>query len=287
MREDSLYSVEDIRKTYGAVQDHVETRRLISRYSVNREDIRESALGGLDLAGVEDALDLGCAYGFFTEKLAGRLKEGAAITGLDLAGKVNRELFLAVVASMGYRGRFVAGSADLICDMDSGSLDLVVASYSLYFFPHLIGEIARLLRPGGVFIAITHTEASLQEVIRLIPGCVRSVGLEAPGEPAIGRLLRAFSLENGEAQLRGHFGRIERIPFENDLSFPRDDIEACIDYLGKKRNLLFKEIFDTNPQRIDEALSYFYRELRKSASRQGSVVITKDDCIFRCFDPGG
>ncbi len=286
MSEDSLYSVEDIRKTYEAVRDHVETRRLISRYSVNREDIRESALGGLDLTGVENALDLGCAYGFFTEKLAGRLKRGATVTGLDLVDEANRDLFLAVVDSMGYRGRFVAGSADLIGDMDFGSLDLVVASYSLYFFPHLIGGIARLLRPNGIFIAITHTESSLQEVIRLIPGCIRSVGLEAPGEPAIGRLLRVFSLENGEAQLKKHFGRIERILFENDLSFPRDDIEDCIDYLGKKRNLLFKEIFDTNPQMIDEALSCFYRELRESAYRQGSVVITKDDCIFRCFDPG-
>jgi len=287
MSEDSLYSVEDIRKTYEAVRDHVETRRLISRNSVNRHDIREAALEGLDLTGVAGVLDLGCAYGFFTEKLAGRLKVGAAITGLDLVDKANKEPFLAVVESMGYRGRFVAGRADLIGDMDTGSLDLVVASYSLYFFPHLIGEIARILRPNGIFIAITHTESSLQEVIRLIPGCVRAVGVEAPGEPAIGRLLRNFSLENGEAQLREHFGRIEKIPFENDLSFPQGDIEDCIDYLGKKRNLLFKEIFDTNPKMIDEALSCFYRELRESARRQGSVVITKDDGIFRCFEPGG
>jgi len=285
MSEDSLYSVEDIQKTYEAVRDHMETHRLISRYSINRQDIREIALEGLDLTGVEKALDLGCAYGFFTEKLAGRLKEGATVTGLDLVDEANRDPFLEVVDSIGYQGRFVAGNADLIGDMDSGSLDLVVASYSLYFFPHLIGEIARVLRPNGIFVAITHTESSLQEVIRLIPACIRSVGLEAPGEPAIGRLLRVFSLENGEAQLRGHFGRIERIPFENDLSFPQGDIDACIDYLGKKQNLLFKEVFDTNPKRIDEALSFFYRELRENAHRQGSVVITKDDCVFRCFDP--
>lgn len=287
MSGDSLYSEDDIRKIYEAVRDHVETRRLISRYSANREDIRENALEGLDLTGTADVLDLGCAYGFFTEKLAGRLKEGAAVTGLDLAGEANRDLFLRIVDSMGYRGRFVAGSADLIGDMDAVSFDLVVASYSLYFFPHLIGQIARVLRPDGVFITITHAEASLSEVIRLIPDCIRSVGVEPPAEPAIGRLLRRFSLENGEEQLRGHFGRIEKIPFENDLSFPQSDIEDCVDYLGKKRNLLFKEVFDANPQRVDEALSCFYRELRESARREGKVVITKDDCIFRCFNPRG
>ncbi|MBN2398369.1 MAG: class I SAM-dependent methyltransferase [Deltaproteobacteria bacterium] len=280
--------MEDIRRAYQAVRDHVETRRLISRYSVNRQDIRESALEGLDMSAFERVLDLGCAYGFFTEKLAGRLKEGAAVTGLDLIDDANRTLFLRTVDSMGYRGRFVAGSAELIGGMAEGSLDLVVASYSLYFFPHLIGRIARILRPGGIFIAITHAESSLREVIRLIPGCMASAGIDSPpAEPAIGRLLRAFSLENGEAQLRDHFGRIERIIFENDLSFPLDSIEDCADYLGKKRALLFKELFDEHPQRADEALSCFYRELRENASREGHVVITKDDCIFRCFDPVG
>jgi len=288
MSGDTLYSAEDIRKAYEAVRDHVETRRLISRYSVNREDIRESALEGLDMSGFEDVLDLGCAYGFFTEKLAGHLKRGAAVTGLDLIDDANRDLFLKTVGSMGCRGRFIAGSAELIGDMASDGLDLIVASYSLYFFPHLIGQIARVLRPHGVFIAITHAEASLQEVIRLIPGCMASAGLEAPpAEPAIGKLLRVFSLENGGEQLQGHFGRIERIIFNNELSFPLDSIEDCINYLGKKQTLLFKELFDGHPQRAGEALSCFYRELRENACREGKVVITKDDCIFRCFDPGG
>ncbi len=286
MGRDSLYSVEDIRKAYEAVRDHVETRRLISRYSVNRQDIRERALEGLDLSGFADVLDLGCAYGFFTERLAGCLREGAAVTGLDLIDDANRNLFLRTVDSMGYRGRFIAGSAELIADIVSDSIDLVVASYSLYFFPHLIGEIARILRPDGVFIAITHAESSLREIIRLIPGCMVSAGIDAPPEePAIAQLLRVFSLENGEAQLEEHFGRIERIDFDNDLLFPLDSIEDCIDYLGKKQTLLFKELFDTCPQRAGEALSCFYRAIHENARREGKVAITKDDCIFRCFTP--
>ena len=128
MGGNSLYTVEDIRQAYEAVRDHVETRRLISRYSINRQDIRERALEGLDLSGFADVLDLGCAYGFFTERLAGRLREGAAVTGLDLIDDANRNLFLRTVDSMGYRGRFIAGSAELIADIVSDSIDLVVAS---------------------------------------------------------------------------------------------------------------------------------------------------------------
>lgn len=285
MSKNNLYSIEDIRKAYDAVQNHVGVRQLITRYSVNREDIRDRALSGLDLTGVESVLDLGCAYGFFAEKLAGRLQESASIEGIDLIDKANRELFLNAVDLMGYRGRFTVGSADLIKNMAGNSFDLVAASYSLYFFPHLIGEIARILRPTGVFITITHSEFSLREVIRLIPRCIQSIGLEAPGEPIIRRLLHVFSLENGEKLLKGHFGRIEKIVFKNALSFPRDNVDDCIDYLEKKKNLLFKEIFDTDPQRVEEALSSLYRDIRESTRERGTVVITKDDCIFRCFEP--
>jgi SAM-dependent methyltransferase len=285
MSKNNLYSIEDIRKAYDAVQNHVRARQLITCYSVNREDIRDRALSGLDMTGVESVLDLGCAYGFFAEKLAGRLQEGASIEGIDLIDKTNRELFLNAVDLMGYRGRFTVGSADLIKNMAGNSFDLVAASYSLYFFPHLIGEIARILRPNGVFITITHSEFSLQEVIRFIPRCIRSIGLEALGEPAIRKLLQVFSLENGEKWLKGHFGKIEKIVFKNALSFPLDNEDDCIDYLEKKKNLLFKEIFETAPQRVEEVLSSFYHDIRESARERGTVVITKDDCVFRCFEP--
>lgn len=285
MSKNSFYSIEDIRKTYEPLQNHMWTRQLISRYSVNREDIRDRALSGLDLSGVESVLDLGCGYGFFTEKLAGRLKECTFIEGIDLIDRDSRELFLKTVDSMGYSGQFTAGSADIIKDMASDSFGLVAASYSLYFFPHLIGEIARILKPDGVFIAITHSEFSFREIIHLISRCIQSIGLEAPDEPAIGRFLRAFSLENGEKWLKERFGRIEKIVFENALSFPRDKIDDCIDYLEKKKSLLFKEISDMDPQRVEEALSRFYHDIRDSARKEGTLVITKDDGIFRCFEP--
>lgn len=282
---EKFFSLSDIKKTYEPVQDHIKTRQLIFQYSVNQEDIRETALNGLNLSEVESVLDLGCAYGFFTEKLAGRLKAQASITGVDVIDKANSRLFLAVVRSMGYRGEFLAGSADCIREMAPERFDLVAASYSLYFFPHLIDHIARILRPGGVFITITHAEASLQEVTALISESMRASGLEAPEELAIGRLLRVFSLENGEAQLRPYFGGIEKIIFENDLAFPHEHIEDCIDYLSKKRNLLFKELFEADQSKSEEVLSVFYRTVRERARTWGAVVITKDDCVFRCYDP--
>jgi len=283
--KEKFFSLSDIKKTYEPVQDHIKTRKLIFQYSVNQNDIRETALDGLDLSETELVLDLGCAYGFFTEKLAGRLKAHASITGIDVIDKANSRLFLSAVRSMGYRGEFLAGSADCIEDMAPESFDLVVASYSLYFFPHLIGHIARILRPGGVFITITHTESSLQEVTGLISDSMRALGLEVPEEFAIGRLLKVFSLENGEEQLQPYFGRIEKILFKNDLSFPREHIDDCIDYLSKKRALLFKELFEAGQRKGEEVMSVIYGTVRERAREGGAVVITKDDGVFRCYDP--
>jgi len=133
-----IYSIDDITRTYRAVPDHQGTRRHIERYSENPDDIRDIALRGLDLSGVQSALDLGCGYGFFTEKLAPRLQPGAEITGIDLVDKGCRDVFLNTVSLAGASGRFIAAHADCITHMPSARFDIVYASYSLYFFPHLI-----------------------------------------------------------------------------------------------------------------------------------------------------
>lgn len=283
VKDETIYSVDDITKTYKAVSEHIDTRGYIRRYSENREDIRDVALRGLDVRDVQKALDLGCSYGFFTEKLVRYLGREADITGIDLIEEGNRESFLRILREEGLAGRFIAGRADHIRAMADGSFDLVVASYSLYFFPHLIGDISRILKPDGIFIALTHTEDSLKELIGLIP--LSNAGGDTLREPAISRLFRVFSMENGEVRLKEHFGTIERIPYLNKLVFPYENIEDCYDYVSKKRNLIFKEVRDTDPQRLDGIMEEFFRRIQSCARQNRVLEITKDDCVFRCRDP--
>ncbi|HET57988.1 MAG TPA: class I SAM-dependent methyltransferase [Deltaproteobacteria bacterium] len=285
MVEKNLYSTDDIAGTYRAVADHIDTRHHIFRYSENHRDVRDVALQGIDLGWVRSALDLGCAYGFFTEKIVTCLHMNAHITGIDLIDDGNRSSFLSIVESAGRRGCFIAGHADCIREMKSGKFDLVIASYSLYFFPHLIREIARILQPRGVFIAVTHTERSLNEIIQLIPGAMKQTGIEPPGELAISRLLQVFSMENGERRLAPHFKTVEIIPYPNKLIFPRERIDDCIDYLSKKRNLLFKEVIERDRNRLQDVMEVFFSGLRERAEHGAVLEITKHDCIFRCRYP--
>jgi SAM-dependent methyltransferase len=280
-----LYSHEDIRNTYEPIRDHMMAKDIIQQYALNPLDIRDVALEGLNLRGVSRVLDIGCGYGFFTEKLGGRLCEGAMIHGLDAVEKNNRETFLETVGSMGYQGEFIHGRADIIREMQASCFDLVVASYSLYFFPQLIPDIARVLTREGLFITVTHSRHSLREVTRYIPRSMEMMGLNPPAEMAINRLLSAFSLENGEARLSPYFERVDRIVYANDLLFPFDRIMECINYLDKKKYLIMKDVSENCPHKLEDMLGYFNAMVYDHARLHGEIIITKDDAVFRCLCP--
>ncbi|MRR37220.1 class I SAM-dependent methyltransferase [bacterium] len=280
-----LYSHDDIRNTYEPIRDHMMAKEIIQEFALNQSDIRDVALEGLDLGDITRVLDIGCGYGFFTEKLKDRLCEGARIHGLDAVEMNNREMFLDTVQAMGYHGEFIHARADAVREMPASSFDLVVASYSLYFVPQLIPDIARILTPEGLFISVTHSRHSLKEVTRYIPRSMEMMGLDPPPEIAINRLLKAFSLENGNEMLSPHFRSVELIVFPNDLLFPFDRIMECINYLDKKKYLIMKDVSENYPQRLEDMLGYFNAMVYDHARLHGEIIITKDDAVFRCFYP--
>ena len=81
-----------------------------------------------------------------------------------------------------------------------GSFDTVVSAWMLYHVPDLdagLGEIARVLVPGGALIAVTNSVdhiAELRELLAYPPGAFEL----------------SFNSENGEQHLRRHFSGIER-----------------------------------------------------------------------------
>jgi len=277
-----LFTQEDLRKTYEHTGNHIITKNVIVKYSQNPRDVRDVALENLDLTYVKSVLDLGCGYGFFIMKLHGRLDKEAKITGIDIIEN-NKKLFLQTIQAIGYNGIFIKGAADHIRSLPSASYDLVIASYSLYFFPHLISEIARVLKPKGLFITITHSKYSLQEAMALVAQSLVETGLNPSEDTAILKLFRNFSLEDGTARLEPYFSRVERIVYENLLRFSYEDVGDCIQYLNKKSSLLFKEVFENYPDQSNGILQQFYQIIQDRAKNQGQFMLTKHDAIFRCY----
>jgi cyclopropane fatty-acyl-phospholipid synthase-like methyltransferase len=73
-----------IEKVFRDVHEHQRVAGLIQRFSTNKGNVLKTALDGLDLRNCQHILDLGCAFGSFTERLKGRVAADATATGVDI-----------------------------------------------------------------------------------------------------------------------------------------------------------------------------------------------------------
>ena len=250
---------------------HEAISHIIRRYSTNPADVRHEALQEIDLTGMARLLDLGCGFGFMVDALAGIIPPDAEIVGVDMHAS-NREVFLA-------RAEVVAGSARFVCrtlnshlDFPAQSFDAVIASYSLYFFPGVIPEVARVLKPDGVFLSLTHSESHFEYLLK-------AIGF-SPQQSDLHSLLLEFSAENGAARLAEHFAVVESRPYRNNLVFRSEDLD---DYLAllhfKLPSLLPAQAVD--PGQATNLLERAHDLLVGS----GRVTIEKNDTAFICTEP--
>lgn len=250
---------------------HEAVSAVIRRHSTNPEDVRRVALAGLDLSSVREILDLGCGFGFMTEAVANRASLDARIVGIDACPR-NEGPFLERVARTGRQGTFLCGRVEHGLSWPDGAFDLVVASFSLYFFPEILSEVARVLAPAGCFLTVTHAEHSCRDLLH-------TMGL---GESASQLLsvIRRFSRENGAEILAPWFGNIERIDYQNTLSFGAEEIEDLLAYLTFKLPVL-APCPGVEGRRPDELAA----AARSLLAGRSAVELEKNDSIFRCREP--
>ncbi|MFP7753478.1 class I SAM-dependent methyltransferase [Thermodesulfobacteriota bacterium B35] len=112
----------------------------------------------LPLGGVRTLLDLACGTGVMTDLLVEACPHLRRILGLDLslesmliAARHFREQ--GTLARRGIRLQLLQGTADILPVAD-GCMDAVIMGNSIHMLPderHLLREVARVLRPGGLF----------------------------------------------------------------------------------------------------------------------------------------
>ena len=256
---------------YQCPTEHEAVSTIIRRRSTNKTDVREVALQDLDLSFTREVLDLGCGFGFMDEALAHRVAGDTRFVGVDACSS-DEAPFLEKVAASGHVGRFVCMEVDSRLPFPDRSFDLVVCSYSLYFFVEVLPEVARVLAPHGLFLTITHSES------RLV-GQLPEAGL-ADAASGVLELIRRFSAENGGEQLRRCFSEVTQIDYENSLRFELQHEEELQAYLRFKMPCL---VPGSKPgDELPESLTRF---VRCTLERTGEVVVDKNDAVFRCRGP--
>ena len=169
---------------------------------------REIAFEAVAETHPERVLEVGPGQGWMSERIQQEL--GADVVAVDQS-----EHMVRLTQERGVEA--IVGDVREL-SFEDGAFDSAVAAWMLYHVREVdqaLGELARVLRPGGRLVAVTNGERHWQELIDLL-GVVR--------EPS------SFSGENGEALLRRHFADVERRDAHSVIVFPgRREIQEFVD----------------------------------------------------------
>lgn len=148
-----------------------------------------------DVGAGQRVLDVGCGNGRYLARLR---DAGADAVGCDLSFGM---------ASGAGHPVVVNGDVQAL-PFATAAFDVVLAPHMLYHVPDRAAaahELRRVLRPGGVCVAVTNGETHMRALIDVVEAAVGEGWRMAKPSTV------AFSLENGEAQLAVAFDSIERV----------------------------------------------------------------------------
>jgi SAM-dependent methyltransferase len=240
-----------VRGQYGS------TAKLEARISVWQPDSdgrwpQDVALAALAELRPSRVLEVGCGTGALAARCAREL--GCEVVALDSSPEM-------VAAT---RARGVDATVGDVQDLPfgDGSFDAALAAWMLYHVPdrdRAIGELARVLRPGGRLVAITTGRDHLADLWHL-------VGAE--------KYESSFSRENGGAQLERHFTEVERHDVRSQAVFA--DRAAAAAYMATlERGALSARLPEfTEPLVAHGAVAVFVASARQpqpSPSQAGSI----------------
>jgi SAM-dependent methyltransferase len=190
------------------------------------EDARVPLVDAVVAAGPNRLLEVGCGWGELAEWI-GRAT-GAEVVAVDLSPRM-----VELARERGVDAR-LGDVQDL--EFDDGEFDVVVAAWMLYHVPDLdrgLAEIARVLRPGGTFVAATNSRFHLIELRELVGS---------------GPSTLKFSREDGEEHLAPHFRSVRRVDLDGAIELA--DRAEVDDYV--RASIAMSPFADNLPAEIDE-----------------------------------
>lgn len=263
------------------IEAHIESGRFIRDTSTNKHDIRDFTFGDVDLRGCRDVLDLGCSYGYFTRGLNGRLHPEAHVIGMDLWPGCEK-YFLDACGESGFSGQFLLSDKVFCKRFPEACFDFVLCSYALYFFPEAISDIARILRPGGYFIAVTHCVPHMRELVDIIKRLLEKRVVPPPGSLPLEKLFDAFSDANGYRMLSPWFREIREKKYTNSLRINAAALPRLINYLCFKKPKFIPGEYELDDRFIEADVADHLGEL---LSHREFLAVSKDDAVFVCRGP--
>lgn len=262
------------------VNGHLEIAEIIRTFSTNKEDIRDVALEGIDISKVRNVIDLGCGFGFFTDGLCYKIEHDLNVSGIDRFAGYS-ENFLNICERCGFRGNFYNTGIKALQQFTPNSIDLVLCSYSLYFFPEVLRKLIKLLNNSATCVFITHSASNLHEITSIVLNIIQKKEYKQIEKLPHEELMENFTDENGYLKLVKFFNKVEKRDFLNDLVFSSKSSDKFLKYFHYKKSFFIPEFLKNDLglfHKIEEEL------LNRINSKEG-FRITKNDTIYICSDP--
>lgn len=196
---------------------------LHKQYAANKQGWFPWVYENCDIQSGMTILELGCGDGSFWLENKERIPRGVTIYATDLSEGMLRDM----KKRIGEDERFVYKKVDMNeIPFEDASIDLVVANHVLFYatnFPQVLGEIARVLKPGAKLVCGTYGTKHMKEVSILAKDFDDRIILAAEN------LYELFGKENGSAILEPYFKMVNWKEYEDHLLVTEAD--ALLSYI--------------------------------------------------------
>jgi len=276
--------IEKLNNTFGRVKLHQRIGNIILEYSTNPNPLGSIVYNGISFTDKIKIADIGCGYGRCINYLSELVPNDSEYIGIDPL-ESNRPTFLNYTKTAGLNGKYICGNAERIAEFPDNYFNLILCNFSLYFFIDTLPTIIKKLKSDGLFLTITHSTNSLQELLVDLQTALNLKNKPTWNELGSEQVLDNFNAENGLDLLQPHFNKIEKIDYHNSLEFYNNDIDILFDLLQFKKTSLihhndYVDFIKTNE--FDERLR---KTVEAKINKFGKYILNKNDAVFRCRTP--
>ena len=253
------------------IEDEIQSRVRLYDYSTGKQTFFQWLAGILPACADKDVLELGAGNGKIWRDLLARWP-GCRLTLTDISEDVLASARAQLEPVEDLTGGLTFETVDFNqLPYPDQSFDIVLANHNLYYAQdvnRVIGDIHRVLRPGGMLICSTIGADHLGELVMLL----RQYHQDLPWGSE--RWADRFGLENGAQLLMHHFAHVDQYEYDNNLHV--NSVEPVIGYLMKTMKGLLAPW-------VREHLDVIRPALESRMSERGYIRLTPHSGFFIAY----